>query len=109
PTPSTPSIRVVAPNAPAVWAAGTVRQITWTHNLGSYGAVDIELSRDGGASWAPIASAVQSGEPTVGAFQWTVTGPLTSNARIRVSGTSVAASDTSDAPFAIVDPVVTVT
>ncbi len=38
------------------WRATTVQNITYTHNLGSAQPVIIEVSRDGGGSWSPVAN-----------------------------------------------------
>jgi hypothetical protein len=42
--------------------------------------VKIELSRDGGTSWTALAST-----PNDGSHSWTVSGPATTQVRIRVS------------------------
>jgi len=105
----TPTIRVTSPNTAVSWAVGTSHAITWTHNLGAHSFVRIDASRDGGATWTPLTVSAPNDTPSVGSFQWTVTGPRTSTALIRVVSADVVASDVSDAPFSIVDPVVTVT
>ena len=58
----------------------------------------IQLSRDGGASFKQIANNV----PNAGAFQWTVTKPVTTQALIRViSMNQPNVQDTSDSVFSI--------
>ncbi|MCC6348419.1 MAG: VCBS repeat-containing protein [Candidatus Eisenbacteria bacterium] len=52
--------------------------LTWTKDS-HVGAVDVEVSRDGGASWAAIARNL-----TGTSFDWTATAPATSQARVRV-------------------------
>ncbi len=89
-----PSIAVTAPNTNVNWKVGAIRSVTWVHNLGQAEQVNIEVSRDGGASWAAIATNVPNSTATGGTFAWTVTGPLTTTARVRV--TWVAGGTTAD-------------
>jgi len=79
-----PFMRVTAPNTNVGWTVGTVQEIHWLHNLGTREAADIELSRDGGASWSMIASGVAHTSENEGSYLWTVTGPATRRARVRV-------------------------
>jgi len=67
--------------------------ITWTSsNLG--GNVTIELSRDGGASWASLFA----NTPNDGSQSWNVTGPATAEAMVRItSRNEPAVSGTSQA------------
>ncbi len=89
-------VRVLTPNGGESWPVGGVRRIAWTSSVA--GNVRIEVSRDGGASWTPIFSNIAND----GAQNWTVTGPGTSQARIRVCSIAVpTACDTSDANFSI--------
>ena len=65
-------------------------------------SVDVELSRNGGARWTRLASGVGGG-----AWVWTVSGPGTLDARLRVRDANVPlACDSSSAPFRIEGPVV---
>jgi hypothetical protein len=79
-----------------------VLPIWWFHNLGERSSVRIELSRDGGATWEVIAPAVHNQLAFFGAFNWTVTGPVTHAARVRVTSLSFDVSDMNHRPFAIV-------
>jgi hypothetical protein len=89
---ATPSITVTAPNG-GTWKIGTSKQIQWTSSAVS-GNVKIELSRDGGATWAVLFASVAN----TGSQSWTVTGPATAAARIRVSSVNApAVGDVSDA------------
>jgi YVTN family beta-propeller protein/VCBS repeat-containing protein len=83
-----PRVTVTAPNTNVIWTVGSVQNITWSHNLGTAESVSIEVSRDGGATWAAIALATPNTANTNGAFPWTVSGPITAAARIRVVWTS---------------------
>ncbi len=103
-------ITVTAPNTAVAWTAGMQKTITWTHNLTAADCVDIDVSRDGGATWTRIASGVPNGAAATGSYVWTVSGAPTNRARIRVSQTAnPAANDVSDADFTIAAATVTVT
>ncbi len=52
--------------------AGTLRTVTWTHNLGTVETVDIELGRDGGNTRASLASNVTNRGNGSGTYRWTV-------------------------------------
>lgn len=106
---TTPTVRVTAPNTAIVWALGSRREITWTHNLGATSNVRLEVSRDNGTSWEVLASSVPNTSATAGAFVWLVTGPTTTSARVRVTWTDGPANDISDLAFSIVAPMVAVT
>ena len=94
------SVRVTSPNTFVTWTVGTVHAITWTHNLGASAQFKIEVSRSG--IWSTITSAVTGGGATSGSYNWTVTSPRTSNARIRVTWTAgTTVTDTSDVSFRI--------
>lgn len=72
------TITVIAPNGGQFLQAGANTTISWTKGAGVL-AVDIELSRDGGVNWEPIATDVPGTS-----YVWTVTAPATAAARIRV-------------------------
>ncbi|MCS7094974.1 MAG: hypothetical protein NZ988_04100, partial [Thaumarchaeota archaeon] len=94
-----PSITVQSPNGGEAWEVGTTRTITWSSSQIS-GTVKIEISRNGGATWTTIVSST----PNDGSHQWTVTGPPTPNALIRIiSNQAPTVGDTSDSTFSIVD------
>lgn len=77
--PSEPSLKLLAPVGGENWVIGDDATIRWTGD-GLYRAV-VELSRDGGSTWTEtiVANGAASGTQT-----WTVTGPETSTARVRV-------------------------
>jgi hypothetical protein len=95
--PPTASITVVQPNGGQFWRVGSSKELKWT-SVGVTGNVKIELSRNGGATWEVIfASAVNDGSQF-----WTVSGPITSQARIRITSVNEpAVNDTSNANFSI--------
>jgi large repetitive protein len=93
----TRTITLTVPNGGENWTAGSSQLVTWT-SVGGDPTVDILLSRDNGSTWEVLAVAT----PNDGSEVWTVTGPLASQARIRVRGTSCrAAQDAGDLAFSI--------
>jgi len=97
---ASPTITIVSPNGGGNWNFGTIQTITWISEGGT-GLVRIDLSRDGGTTWKTIVSST----PNDGNQAWKVTGPATTDARIRVVSISdVAVLDVSDANFTIAPP-----
>jgi len=100
-----PRNRVIQPNEAVTWVIGSVQKIKWKHNYGKNQNFRIEVNRNfPGGPWEFIASNVV-GTATSGTFDWTVTGPDTTTARIRVfkQGDRRRNSiDTSDVNFTIV-------
>jgi hypothetical protein len=96
------TVTVTAPNTNVNWSIGSVHSINWTHNLGTTQSVRIEVSRDSGTTWAVIAAGVPNSSATFGTFSWTVVGPASRNARIRVTWTAnPSIQDSSDVDFRI--------
>jgi hypothetical protein len=89
------AIAIASPMPSANWNIGRVKTIKWTHNLPGGTTVTIQLSRDGGLTWAPLAQLPATG--TLGSYDWTVTGPGTNTAMIRVSAPALGTAGTSDA------------
>jgi hypothetical protein len=93
---------VLSPTLNVSWRVGSRQIIGWGHNLGAGEAVRIEISRDSGASWSTIAASVPGSTDVLGGYEWTVTGPVTDTARIRVTWTGDSAvQDTSNVNFRI--------
>ncbi len=90
------SITVVKPNGRESWRIGQTRQIQWT-STGVAGAVRIDLARDGVNFTQTIAGSTVND----GVDLWTVTGPATSSARIRVCTVDLAVCDASNGVFKI--------
>jgi hypothetical protein len=91
-------ITVTSPNTVVTWTTGTIHPVTWTHNLPAGENVIIEVSRDGGSTWSAIATVLA----TPSTYSWTVTGPATTQAKIRVSwAANPSNSDISDVNFKI--------
>ena len=77
------SITVESPKGGENWIIGSTQTLMWTSD-GVSGNVKIELSRDGGGIWTTVADST----PVAGNQTWNVTGPATTQARIRVSSIS---------------------
>jgi uncharacterized repeat protein (TIGR03803 family) len=96
-----PFVRVTSPAAGVSWRPGQTRVIRWEHNLRRPASVNIDISRDGGATWRSIVTNLPSSGDTTGSFTWLVTEPATATAVIRVSWATNAAANDSSEPFAI--------
>jgi len=91
------TVTVLSPNGGETWPINSTQTIQWSSS-GLTGKVKIELSRDGGATWASVANNVAN----TGSRTWKVKKPATTQARIRVSAADdPGAVDTSNANFAI--------
>ena len=96
------TVTVTSPNTAVTWLVGSVHAITWTHNAGTGAQFKIEVSRNSGSTWSLLTAAAPSGGATSGSYNWTVTAPRTTTARIRVTWTAnTAVSDTSNVNFKI--------
>jgi len=96
-----PSITVTSPNGGENWEAGSSQTLTWS-SVGITGNLNILISRNGGTSWTTIFT----NTPNDGKQAWTVTGPATVQAIIKVASvTSPTVSDTSNANFSIVQAI----
>src|SRR5207253_657537 len=82
-----PQLTVTAPNTAVAWNAGTTRNITFAHNIGTGQSVNIDVSRDGGSTWGPV-TVFTTTAATTGSYSWVVSGPVTTQARIRVTWAS---------------------
>jgi len=97
-----PTVTVTAPNTNVNWVIGSAHNLTWSHNLGTLESVQIEVSRDGGSTWSVLTASQQNTASTSGTLSWTVTGPATTSARIRITWTkNSAAQDISNVNFRI--------
>ncbi len=99
-----PAVSVTYPNGGEVLYIGAPTLLTWyaSDNIGVT-SVDVNLSRNGvGGPWETIATAV----PNTGSYSWTVSGPITTTAYLRVVAHDAGgntATDLSDAEFQIAD------
>lgn len=94
------AITVTAPNTAASLIVGDATNIQWTTSCLGAEPVKIELNRNyPNGTWDTIAAST----PNDGSHSWTVTEPLTSTARVRITGTiHPDVSDVSNANFSIV-------
>jgi hypothetical protein len=76
------NIMVMSPDGGENWIIGTTQVIIWTSD-GVTGPVSIDLSRDGGSTWRTII-ATHSNASNDRTQAWRVTGPATTEAKIRV-------------------------
>ncbi len=83
PSPLPMALQVTVPAGGEQWITGTQRTLAWTRSAGIL-AVDVALSRDGGANWQTLARSV-----TDTSWTWNVTGPYTAQARVRVADPAV--------------------
>ncbi len=84
------AILVTTPAGGETLSVGQTFEITW-----SSGGVldgDIELSRDGGGSWEPVAATIPAADRS---YLWTVAGPLAGDCRVRLSDSA------DDDPFGV--------
>jgi hypothetical protein len=97
-----PQVAVVAPDGGEALPIGALTNLQWTasDDVGVT-SVDLELSRAGtGGPWEAVALGVAN----TGTYAWTVTGPATTSAWLRVTARDAAgnaASDLSDAAFTL--------
>lgn len=107
--PALHSISITSPNTAVSWSTGSSQLIKWTHDFGNtkYPAT-VELSRDNGATWEILATNVTA-KAMDGTYSWMVSGPVTNQARIRISAANGTVSDLSNSAFTITSPSVTVT
>ncbi len=100
------SITVSAPNTATTLVIGDASNITWSAPLLTE-PVQIELNRNYPAgSWETIVAST----PNDGTHTWTVAGPITTAARIRITGTEhTSVTDVSNVNFTIGQRSITVT
>jgi len=98
----TRTITVVTPNTNVTWRIGSQDRIQWAHNLGAGETFRIELDRNNDGTYEELIAAAAPGGATRGSFGWTVTGPPSGTARVRVSWTDdLSVTDASDTTFQI--------
>ena len=103
-------ITVTSPNTAVTWAAGSLRQIWWSHNYGASQLFDIDVSTDGGATWTPAAQNVPVSSATSGTADVRMPAVVTTQALVRVSPAgNPGDGDVSDVPFSLVAPTLVVT
>ncbi len=93
---TTETIAVVSPNGGEFWQVGTSQTITWTSS-GTSGNIKIELSRNGGSTWETLFPSTLDDNSE----SWLVTGPASSNCKVKITDIDGSPSDQSNAPFTI--------
>jgi beta-glucosidase len=100
-----PALHIDTPNTSTVWGVGTTQRLAWTY-LGDAATFQIEISRNAGATWSPLAF-VNNRPGGSQTFFWTVQGPSTSSARVRVTAFGEpGATDVNDANIRITAPAI---
>jgi uncharacterized membrane protein len=87
-----PPLQIESPNTPSRWGLNTRQRLAWTYH-GDAPQLQIDISRDGGALWDSLAVVPRRSGGSQN-FYWTVTGPVTANARLRV--TAIGDDDATD-------------
>jgi len=98
--PAGPSLTLISPAGGELWAVGSTQGLSWT-STGGVGDVRVDVSRDGGSSWETAIAST----PNDGSEGWTVTGPATGQALVRVASLAGDASDVCDGPLTLYQPV----
>lgn len=98
-----PTVTVTAPNGGEALFSGDNASLQWTAGDNTaVTSIDLELSRNGGTTWESIATGVAN----TGSYDWIVTLPQTTQARLRVTAHDAAgntAVDGSNADWTIID------
>jgi photosystem II stability/assembly factor-like uncharacterized protein len=95
---SLPTLTIESPDGGEIWPVGSVKTIQW-NSSSLPGNVKIELSRNGGITFSETLFPNTAND---GFEPWTVTGPLTSDAVVRISSVSgPSVLDVSNAAFTI--------
>lgn len=94
------SLTLLAPNGGEEWAVDSTQTIKWSSDALT-NPVKIELSRDGGDTFETLLESTAND----GMENWTVTGPATTKAVIKISNADdPSVSAKSNNPFTIIEP-----
>jgi|GEM_PF-2181607 len=98
---SVPTVITTYPNsAGIVWNVGETKTITWSKN-GDFDKFLLEISRNGGVN----SEFIDNDEPgTTSSYSWTVTGPASTDCRIRVQGLNYNIYSEKDSPYPYTKP-----
>ena len=85
----TPTIAFLEPGPGVSWRIGTTKKIKWEHTIPPGVLQILEISRDGGETWAPLLDAlglpiVVEATGTKHTIDWTVSGPETGDNRAMI-------------------------
>ncbi|MFT5233368.1 MAG: hypothetical protein ACI9UK_000109 [Candidatus Krumholzibacteriia bacterium] len=93
---SNPTLALLVPRGGETIAVSDTVSISWTTH-GVVPVVDLELSRDNGATWQSLASGIAN----VGSFRTAITGPASNTCLVRVGTLDMAISSQSETTFYI--------
>jgi subtilisin family serine protease len=93
---ATGTISVTSPKGGESWRVNNNKTIKWNYT-GVISTVRIDLSRDGGATWETLFSSAVNDKSQA----WKVTGPATSQARVRICDLTMVVCGASAANFTI--------
>lgn len=96
--PDSPLLEVLSPRGDDVLLIGSEVEITWA--AATTGTVDLEISRNQGLSWSPLASGLQN----TGTWTWTVSGPASVDTRIRLSHSDGTMTVVNSGAFTVAKP-----
>ncbi|AKG53595.1 hypothetical protein DGWBC_0932 [Dehalogenimonas sp. WBC-2] len=91
-----PGITITSPVNGASWPIASSQIIRWT-SVGISEDITIEISRNNGLDWATVATSITNN----GSYPWVVSGPVTSQARIRISSSTNSSINSVSASFTI--------
>jgi subtilisin family serine protease len=108
-----PNAAVTVPDGGEIWTVGSNQNITWTASdpIISTNAVTITIALSRTGLGGPFSEVLASNIVNTGTFGWVVTGPITTNAAIRVTAVDPCTNqgtDISNAVFTIANPPVPV-
>jgi len=93
-----PAVTVLSPNGGETLTITTTATLTWTATDASgVTSVDLAVSRDGGATYTPIAA----GEANDGSYDWPVIAPAATQALLKVTAHDAAGNTGSDVSNAV--------
>ena len=102
----TTTLALKRPDKTVAMGTGSRQSIFWSSAMGTGATVDVDLSRDGGASWTTLAPSLLNRTQSL---RWMVTGPETAGALVRVRALNVPLQDVSTALSTIVAPRINMT
>ena len=80
-------ITLITPTISSNWKIGSTQAISW-YNSPDIAYTDVFYSSDNGTTWIQIGTSVPSPHNVLNTFEWVVTGPITSDAKIMLTGKS---------------------
>ncbi|RKY40898.1 MAG: hypothetical protein DRP76_00975, partial [Candidatus Omnitrophota bacterium] len=102
-----PTFHITSPNGGESWIIGTTHDITW-ETVGSVSSdLRLEYSKD---NFVSDINLIVTGIANTGSFSWAIPDDASNTVKVRITDNlRPEATDTSDASFAIANPIVTIT